>query len=87
MTPTNSNDVVLTNTPTYQTSFLGKYYYQTNGGMLSTVIDTSSHNANNATLYRYTTTTNQVKETPCSYGCLRVYASRPPRGWVRLSQS
>ena len=39
-----------------------------------------SLSANNATLYRYTTTTNQVKETPCSYGCLRVYASRPPRG-------
>jgi len=62
LTPTNSNDVVLSNAPTYQTSYLGRYYYLTNDGMLSLLIDAGSRWATNATLYHFTTTTNQVKE-------------------------
>ncbi len=63
LTPTNANDVVLTNTPIYLTSYLGKYYYPTNDGMLSLLIDAGSRNATNAGLYHYTVLTNQVKET------------------------
>jgi len=62
LTPTNSNDVILTNKPTYLTSYLGSYYYPTNDGMLSTLINAGSRYATNATLYHYCTTTNQVKE-------------------------
>jgi hypothetical protein len=63
LTPTNANDVVLTNIPVYLTSYLGKYYYPTNDGMLSLLIDAGSQNATNAGLYHYTVLTNQVKET------------------------
>jgi len=56
------NDVILTNSPIYQTSYLGNYYYPTNGGLLSTLIDRGSRWATNAGLYHFTTTTNQVKE-------------------------
>ena len=63
LTPTNANDVVLTNIPVYQTSYLGRYYYPTNGGLLSLLINAGSRNATNAGLYHFTTTTNQVKET------------------------
>ena len=56
------NDVILTNSPVYQTSYLGNYYYPTNDGMLSTLIDAGSRWATNAGLYHFTTTTNQVKE-------------------------
>jgi hypothetical protein len=55
-------DVILTNTPVYQTSWLGNYYYPTNDGMLSTLIDAGSRYASNAGLFHYTTTTNQVTE-------------------------
>ena len=47
---------------THQTSYLGNYYYPTNDGMLSTLIDAGSRWATNAGLYQFTTTTNQVKE-------------------------
>jgi len=56
------NDRILTNSPVYQTSYLGTYYYPTNDGMLSTLIDAGSRYATNAGLYHFTTTTNQVKE-------------------------
>jgi hypothetical protein len=56
------NDVILTNSPVYQTSYLGSYYYPTNDGVLSTLIDAGSRWATNAGLYQFTTTTNQVKE-------------------------
>ncbi len=59
---TGAHDVVLTNSPAYQTSYLGKYYYPTNDGMLSLLIDAGSRYATNAGLYHFTTTTNQVKE-------------------------
>jgi len=62
LTPTNSNDIVLTNSPIYLTSYLGNYYYPTNGGLLSTLINAGSRNATNALLYHYCTTTNQLKE-------------------------
>jgi len=57
-----ANDKVLTNSPVYLTSYLGSYYYPTNDGMLSTLINAGSRYATNATLYHYCTTTNQVKE-------------------------
>src|SRR5581483_1821589 len=52
-------------TPTtadYQVGPLGNYYYPTNGGNLSQLIDTGSRSAASAQLYHFTTTTNQVKE-------------------------
>ena len=55
-------DVTLTNSPIYQTSYLGGYYYPTNGGLLSTLLNAGSRWATNAGLYQFTTTTNQVKE-------------------------
>jgi len=62
LTPTNANDVVLTNKPAYMTSYLGSYYYPTNDGMLSTLTNAGSRYATNATLYHYTCFTNQQKE-------------------------
>ena len=58
------NDRILTNSPVYQTSYLGNYYYPTNDGLLSTLIDAGSRWATNATLYHFTTATNQAKEGP-----------------------
>jgi len=55
------SDKTLTNAD-YQIGALGRYYYPTNGGQLSTLIDAGSRWATNATLYHFTTTTNQVKE-------------------------
>jgi hypothetical protein len=62
LTNSSGHDRVLTNSPLYQTSYLGNYYYPTNDGMLSTLIDAGSRWATNAGLYQFTTTTNQVKE-------------------------
>jgi len=59
---TKGGDVVLTNAPVYQSSYLGTFYYPTNDGMLSKLIDAGSRWATNAGLYHFTTTTNQVKE-------------------------
>jgi hypothetical protein len=59
LTPTNANDQVLSSSPAYETGPLGWYYLPTN----SILIDTGSRYATNATLYHFTTTTNQVKET------------------------
>jgi hypothetical protein len=47
----------------YQAGPLGNYYYPTNGGNLSTLINAGTTNANLLGLYHYTTTTNQVTET------------------------
>jgi hypothetical protein len=55
-------DVTLTNVD-FQTGPLGNYYYPTNGGMLSTLINAGNTTADLLGLYHYTTTTNQVKET------------------------
>jgi hypothetical protein len=55
-------DVILTNSPVYQTGYLGNYYYPTNCGLLSTLIDAGSRYAPDAGLYHFTTTTNQAKE-------------------------
>ncbi len=59
---TGAHDVLLTNSPVYQTSYLGNYYYPTNDGNVSRLIDAGSRTAAAATLYHFTTTTNQVKE-------------------------
>jgi hypothetical protein len=56
-------DVTLTNIPVYQTSYLGSYYYPTNGGLLRGLINTGSRSGSNAGLYHFTTQTNQVQET------------------------
>jgi hypothetical protein len=56
------SDIILTNSPVYQTSYLGSYYYPTNDGMLSTLINAGSRWATNAGLYHFTTQTNQVEE-------------------------
>jgi hypothetical protein len=57
------HDKMLTNAPVYLASWLGRYYYPTNDGMLSTLLNAGSTAANNLGLYHFTTTTNQVKET------------------------
>jgi hypothetical protein len=59
-----STDQVLTSTNLdYRVGPLGRYYYPTNGGLLSRLIDAGSRNATNAALYHYTCITNQWKET------------------------
>ncbi len=62
--PNGAGDVILTNTPAYLTGPLGRYYYPTDDGMLSRLLDAGSvADAAQAGLYHFTTTTNQVKET------------------------
>lgn len=60
LTPNGAHDKILTNNPVYLTSYLGRYYYPTNDGMLSFLINAGSRNADAATLYHFTTTDNQV---------------------------
>jgi hypothetical protein len=57
--PIFANDVILTNSPVYQSSWLGNYYLPTN----SWLINAGSITANLVGLYHFTTQTNQVKET------------------------
>lgn len=56
--PAFANDVILSNSPVYQSSWLGNYYLPAN----SPLLDAGSTNANLVGLYHYTTQTNQVKE-------------------------
>jgi hypothetical protein len=63
LSPNGTHDVILTNNPVYASSYLGRYYYPTNNGMLSLLINAGSRYATNAGLYHFTTTTNQVKES------------------------
>jgi len=59
-----AHDLILTNSPAYHTGPLGQYYFPTNDGMLSRLINAGSvTNAGLRGLYHFTTTTNQVKET------------------------
>ncbi len=58
--PTVAHDIILAGSPIYQTGGLGSYYYPTN---LTNLINAGSTTADLVTLYHYTTTTNQVKET------------------------
>jgi hypothetical protein len=57
--PAFANDVILSNSPVYQSSWLGIYYQPPN----SPLINAGSTNANLVGLYHFTTQTNQVKET------------------------
>jgi RHS repeat-associated protein len=57
-TPTNVNDVIVTNF-NWQTSWLGNFYLPTN----SPLINTGSVAATSVGLYHFTSQTNQVKET------------------------
>jgi hypothetical protein len=52
-------DVILTNSPDYQTSYLGRFYLPTN----SPLINAGEWTAAVAGLFSYTVTTNQVRET------------------------
>ena len=61
-TPSGSNDKILTNAPTYLTATLGTYYYPTNDGMLSTLLDVGSRYATNAGLYHFTLRVDETKE-------------------------
>lgn len=63
LTPNGAGDVLLTNNPIYLAGSLGRFYYPTNGGVLSTLLNAGSRTAASAGLYHYTTTTNQVEET------------------------
>ena len=56
--PTYSGDIVLGNSPAYQTSWLGNYYLPTN----CPLINAGSTTADQVGLYHFTTQTNQVKE-------------------------
>lgn len=56
--PTSSYDVILSNSPTYQSSWLGNYYLPTN----SLLLNAGSTYANLVGLYHYTVTTNQIIE-------------------------
>jgi hypothetical protein len=82
LSPNGAHDVILTNSPVYQTSYLGRYYYPTNDGMLSLLINTGSRWATNAGLYHFTITTNQVKEASSKvdigFHCVAV---NPSTGW------
>jgi hypothetical protein len=49
-------------TADYQAGVFGNYYYPTNGGNLSQLIDAGSRAADAAGLYNFTTTTNQIEE-------------------------
>ena len=57
--PTNSHDLILTNTD-FVWGPLGNYYYPTNGGMLSHLINAGSTNADAVGLYHQTVVTNLV---------------------------
>jgi hypothetical protein len=57
--PYSAHDVILTNSPDYQTSFAGSFYIPTN----SPLINAGSRTANLAGLYHFCAVTNQVKET------------------------
>lgn len=57
--PPENNDVILTNTPTFESGALGDYYYPTN---LTNLIFRGSELASAAGLYHYTVTTNNVIE-------------------------
>jgi hypothetical protein len=66
--PANAHDIILTNTD-YRAGPLGNnFYYPTNGGMLSTLINRGSTNADSVGLYHETVMTNiigglEIKET------------------------
>jgi hypothetical protein len=59
LNPTNVNDVVQSNTLSYQSGPLGSFYQPAN----SALIDKGNTNASLLGLYHFTTQTNQVKET------------------------
>jgi len=56
------HDIVLTNSPAYELGTLGRYYFPTNDGLLSQLINSGSQTAADAGLYHHTTTSDQVKE-------------------------
>src|SRR5207245_11696563 len=76
------SDKILTNSPVYLTSYLGNYYYPTNDGMLSTLINAGSRYATIATLYHYCTTTNQVKEASSMVDIVFYWVAINPISWL-----
>ncbi len=64
ISPTGSNDIVLTVTNiSYHSGLLGRFYLPTNVTSHNPLFDAGSTNAAAVGLYHHTTTTNQVKET------------------------
>ena len=59
LTNTFGTDVILASSPAYQIGSLGRWYYPTN----LILTNAGSQTADLASLYHYTTTTNQVNET------------------------
>ncbi len=62
LSPNGAHDTIVTNSPAYLASYLGNYYYPTNDGVLSLLINAGSRNATNTILYHYTCLTSQAKE-------------------------
>ena len=58
--PTNSGDVILSNSPAYETGTLGQYYYPTNQ---TNLIHAGSRSARAAGLYSYSVITNAIEGT------------------------
>ena len=55
-------DDVIISAADFQPGLLGRYYYPTDGGNLSSLIDAGSTTADTVGLYHYTTQTDQTKE-------------------------
>ena len=76
--PTFTNDVVLSNSPVYQSSWLGNYYLPTN----SPLINAGSTTADQVGLYHYTVKTNQIVEgtntVSIGYHYVAVYTNGVP---------
>ena len=68
----------------YQAGPLGPYYYPTNGGSggLTNLFNRGSRTADQAGLYHYTTTTNQVKETNSVVDIGMHYVAFGTNGWA-----
>jgi alpha-tubulin suppressor-like RCC1 family protein len=58
LTPVNPSDVILSNSPAYETSWFGNFYLPTN----SPILHKGSASANLLGLYHFTTQTNQIPE-------------------------
>jgi hypothetical protein len=75
--PTNATDLILTNSPAYQTGPLGDFYQPAG----SPLIDAgSTTNAGLVGLYYYTTLTNQVLETNSALDCGLHYVALDTNG-------
>lgn len=58
LSPVNPSDIILSNSPAYETNWFGKFYLPTN----SPLFQKGSTNANSLGLYEYTVATNEIPE-------------------------